>query len=559
MQQKCRQCSATFEITDDDLAFYDKVSPIFSGKKCPIPPPTLCPDCRQQRRSTWRNEWSFHARTCSKCNRNIVSVYSDDVPFPVYCIRCWWSDEWDPLEFGQVYDPSRPFIEQFFEVNNRVPHIMIMNDNGVGSENCEYTQDFTNGKNCYMFCGGWYAENCYYCGGNSLRVKFAVDSYFLIESELCYECLDSRKLYNCHYLQSCEHCTDCLFGYDLKGCSNCFGCFGLRQKQFHWFNQPLPEKEYRNRLAAFDTGSFSAIQSMEAEFRKAIVNLPRKGMNLIHCENCTGDYLFNCKDVCDSYMLFNAQNSRFCDKGEGQVWCYDILHTGNPQYCYENLTPDNSYMTHFSMWCWVTKNVLYSDNCQNCEHLFGCTSMKRAKHCILNTQYSPEEYELLCSKIIAKMHESGEWGELFPPRYSPFGYSETMANDYVPLTEQEIQEHGWNSRSYPNDGKDGYHANQLGDSIDDIPKGILTRPLLCTRTGKAFWITKQELDFYQAHRIPIPRLDPIERHRDRFHKHNPQRIWNRNCMKCGQEMQTTYSPERPEIVYCESCYLAEVY
>jgi CxxC-x17-CxxC domain-containing protein len=35
---------------------------------------------------------------------------------------------------------------------------------------------------------------------------------------------------------------------------------------------------------------------------------------------------------------------------------------------------------------------------------------------------------------------------------------------------------------------------------------------------------------------------------------NPRKLFERDCDKCGREMITTYSPERPEIVYCEECY-----
>jgi hypothetical protein len=75
----CKHCQSTFEVTDDDLAFYDKVSPIFplgvnpvfsgegegSGvRKYAIPSPTFCPDCRQQRRLSFRNERKLYKRKC---------------------------------------------------------------------------------------------------------------------------------------------------------------------------------------------------------------------------------------------------------------------------------------------------------------------------------------------------------------------------------------------------------------------------------------------------------------------------------------------------------------
>jgi Zn ribbon nucleic-acid-binding protein len=62
--KSCKNCNSSFEITDKDLEFYEKVSPSFNGKKYLIPSPTFCPDCRQQRRLTFRNERKLYKRKC---------------------------------------------------------------------------------------------------------------------------------------------------------------------------------------------------------------------------------------------------------------------------------------------------------------------------------------------------------------------------------------------------------------------------------------------------------------------------------------------------------------
>ena len=46
------------------------------------------------------------------------------------------------------------------------------------------------------------------------------------------------------------------------------------------------------------------------------------------------------------------------------------------------------------------------------------------------------------------------------------------------------------------------------------------------------------------------------------------KLWRRSCMcimkshehqeKCNNEFETSYSPDRPEIIYCEGCYQKEV-
>lgn len=58
---------------------------------------------------------------------------------------------------------------------------------------------------------------------------------------------------------------------------------------------------------------------------------------------------------------------------------------------------------------WHCNDVHYSSICFNSDNLFGCTGMKQNKYCILNKQYTREEYEILVPKIIEKMIADGEW------------------------------------------------------------------------------------------------------------------------------------------------------
>lgn len=37
MNHNCKQCSNKFEVTDDDLKFYEKISPVIGGVKYGIP------------------------------------------------------------------------------------------------------------------------------------------------------------------------------------------------------------------------------------------------------------------------------------------------------------------------------------------------------------------------------------------------------------------------------------------------------------------------------------------------------------------------------------------
>ncbi len=75
MTKTCHWCSIACEITAADFAFYDKVLPVFNGKKYPIPPPNLCPACREKRRLVLRNERTLYGDTCDLCHKEIISHY----------------------------------------------------------------------------------------------------------------------------------------------------------------------------------------------------------------------------------------------------------------------------------------------------------------------------------------------------------------------------------------------------------------------------------------------------------------------------------------------------
>ena len=207
-------------------------------------------------------------------------------------------------------------------------------------------------------------------------------------------------------------------------------------------------------------------------------------------------------------------------------------------------------------------DVYYSVWCtRNSKNLFGCVGLTHKEYCIFNKKYSKEDYQQLKDKIIEHMKSTGEWGEYFPPETSAFGYNETLANDYFPLTKEQVKSKGWQWCDFAPDIKADktISAGRLPDDIKDLPDDILNWAIICEITNKPFKIIAQELDFYRKHNLPIPRRHPDQRHCDRLKLKQPYKLFNRKCDKCLSAIKTTYSPDRLEKVYCESCYLKEVY
>ncbi|MCB9806324.1 hypothetical protein H6768_00150 [Candidatus Peribacteria bacterium] len=121
--KKCRLSGKEFFVTDKDIEFYDKVSPIFGGKKCAIPSPTLCSEERLKRRLGFRNERKLYKRKCDLTGKEIISIYSQDKPYSVYEQKAWWSDDWSPLDYGLNFDIERKFFDQMRDLMLTTPLI----------------------------------------------------------------------------------------------------------------------------------------------------------------------------------------------------------------------------------------------------------------------------------------------------------------------------------------------------------------------------------------------------------------------------------------------------
>ncbi|MCX6807599.1 MAG: zinc-ribbon domain containing protein [Patescibacteria group bacterium] len=222
----CPKCQSQFEITAQDLSFYDRVSPTFNSHKFVVPAPTLCPDCRKQRRAAFRNERNLYKRACDLCKKQVVTAYQPGSRCPVYCHECWWSDKWDGAEITMSFNFSRSFTEQFVELLDQIPAEGLFNQN---SENSDFTNMAGWNKNCYLLFNSSHNEDSFYSRGIR-KVRSSIDLYYGSDDELCYECINCHDCYNLLYSQNCQQCRNSYFLLNCVDCSNCIGCTNLLHK-----------------------------------------------------------------------------------------------------------------------------------------------------------------------------------------------------------------------------------------------------------------------------------------------------------------------------------------
>ncbi len=501
--------------------------------------------------------------------KEVISIIAQEPlqgknPYKIYGQEEWKSDKWDPLEYGRPYDFQRPFFQQFGALQHDVPRMSLIS---LSNENSDYSTGTGFCKNCYLINSSEYCEDCYY-GKLFQKCKHSVDCSYLYDSQLCYECLSVYNSYGCQWVSFSQNCQDCLFSSSLKSCKNCCLCTNLDRKEYHFLNQPLSKAEYEDRLRSF-CGSYERTEQMKKLLAEQMGKMIRKYANIVNCENCTGDHTENSRNCLDCYDMTDSQDCRYVCVGVNVKDNYDCSNMYlKPELCYETLGTVEVYGSAYCLFIFNCQRMLYCDYCYSSSDCFGCSGLTRKHYCIFNKQYSKEEYEDLVPRIIEHMKNdgaamnrseaTGSWGQYFPSSLSPFGYNETLANEYFPLTKEEAAKKGFlwrekDARDYkPQTTK---FPEKIMDAGDSITKEIFS----CRQCAKNFRIIPQELAFYRQNIIPIPRLCPDCRYDERLTLQNPRKLWKRECMKCGKGMETTYAPNRPETVYCGDCYVKEVY
>lgn len=489
----------------------------------------------------------------------LVSIYPQESVFPVYSQQAWWSDKWDGIDYGREFNFSRSFSEQFHDLFKAVPRISILN---MYSENSEYTNFCWRNKNCYLLISSGDNRDSMYSRG-IWNCKDCVDCDFSSACELCYQCIYATSCYHSSHLYDCQNCVDCFACKDCQNCQDCLFSQGLRNKRYYIHNNPYSQEEFEKRKQQYlDTISPKSYTEDIAEQLRDF-SVPHVFCKQINCQNCTGDELYNCKHCDDCYYCRNLEDCRFMHMAYDGKDSHDAEFSDTKVELFYNGLSLAGYNLLFCAFVWDSDNVSYSDHCFNSSDLFGCIGLRHKQYCILNKQYTKVEYEELVSKIIEHMQKTGEWGEFFPVEISPFAYNETVAQEYFPLEKTEILKNNWKWKKpetpHFSQGTKKIQAGKLPESITDIPDDILNWAIECAESKRLFKIQKAELEFYRKMNLPIPRLHPDVRHAKRMSMRNPRKLWNRNCDKCQKQIQTTYAPDRAETVYCEACYLENVY
>lgn len=551
LKEICKTCEKEFVIRDEDIVFYEQMK---TGN------PLYCPECRMARRLMFRNERILYKRSCDLCKENMITLYSPEAPYKVYCSKCWWSDEWDPKSFATDYDFSKTFFEQYKGLQSKVPRLGLAAFKNIRSD---YTNGSAENKDCYLVFASDYNEDCMY-GRLLQRDKQCVDCAFLHESELCYECIDCRKCFRCMFSEQCQDSTDLLFCYNLRNSNNCIFCTNGRNISNSILNIKYSKEEFEKKKSEI-LENYENIEKAKKEFSELKRKTIKKFATQTKCHNVTGNYLYNCQDGVAMYDTYDAKNCSYMKDTEGpnsDSWdCNNYYY--KCEFNYNIMGSLQISKSKNSAFIFYSNEVEYCDMCYNLSNAIGCISIRKGNNMILNKEYSKEEYLELKEKIKEQFIKEGIFGQFFPPEIAPFSYNESLMYDFSPLSKEEAVRRGykWQEKTTGTFGRETIRKGESPSSINYVNEKILDEILVCEECDKNFKIIEAELNFYKKMGLPIPRKDFECRHKDRMKKRNGMKLYHRSCMKegCTNEFETTYFPEKKDIIYCESCYQKEIY
>jgi len=545
--KQCQNCKKDFVIEPDDVEMLVGLD---------LPNPELCPACIWQHLLAFWVFGKFRKGKSGLSGKTIFTVLPENVAFPIYDREEWVSDKWDPLTYGQDYNQNKLFFEQFKELQNKVPH--PHQSVGPNNTNCEWCDDVSHSKNCYLCRSLYECEDLFY----NYRViggKTSIDLVFCFKMENSYDCTYCFDSYQLKHSFNSRNCMNSSFLYDCRSCQDCFMCWNLRNKQYHILNQPYSKDEYLEKVKSFAVDSYKNLQKIKKEYLEAVASQAIHKENLnVKTASSVGNFLEECKGCQNCFFLQKSENCRNSFRGIMKDVIYTVSTFAGEKAAY-SLMDWTTFGTANTFYCSNCRYSYYLNCCDNCEYCFGCVGLKNKSYCVFNKQYSKEEYEALVAKIKDQMKKDGEWGKFFPLSLAYGGYNLSTANCYFPETKESINKLGGRWEEIVDSAKDGISGDDVPDQISFVSDDFSKQAIICPATKWRFNIASEELKFYKRFGIPLPHYHPDKRVLDNFKLLTVTNPETCKCYFCSKEIIHYYPAEWGyKKIACVECYQREV-
>jgi hypothetical protein len=550
---KHAHCQSEFEITKDDIEFLRMLR---------VPPPNYCPTCRRIRRLTHMGINRLFKRKCQAPEHNemIISSFSEKCPFPVYDYQYFIGDNFDPFSFGCEYKEGSP-MDFLYKMRKTFPIPSFLNRD-PSCINSEYSSGGRNLKNGYYVSGCYDCEDIWYSGmaGKSRNI---MDSRVTNSSEFVYGSFFADHLYKCIYTYFSTDCSNSIFLYDCKNCTDCLGCVNLRNKKYNIFNKQFSKEEYESFIKSITPFSRKKISELEKIFWDLIKQQPINASRNVGSSNVNGVNIRFSNDIFDCVEINNSQNIRHSDSVLSHNDSMDILFSGgNSHHLYGDINiGSQSSGVRFSISSKFCTDCEFIFNCKNLNDCFMCFGLQNKSYCVLNKQYTKEEYYKIVDSIKVEMLNREEYNDGPGLEFSAQAYNFSLSMVSYPLSDEEIKNIGGYVANDPDTNAGSIDIIKYIDvpqTINEVSDDILTKAIQCSVTGRPFRVIKSEVDFYRQMNLPLPIVHPSIRMENQYKVASPGKKYKATCAKCLKDIESIFDTKDNYILYCEKCYQKEV-
>ncbi len=348
------------------------------------------------------------------------------------------------------YNLEKSFFENFQDFQDIFPfeHLFQFTNN----ENSDFADGVFWAKNTYLsFIVGFMSENVAYSALCYNNIHNIYNSFHAcVHCSNIYMSGGINESHNIFYSRYITNSSNIWFSTNLIWCHECIGCDGLENQQYMIKNVQYTKEDFAKKK--------QEILADKESFENIYAHIRQKKWKNYASENVDGDYIVKSSNIENGSWVVNIHDARnvvIANGANGSRDFYDGFDVG--------MNSDNFYAV---MWAWSTTGwtgnlycslqitdsswIYYSQYMLNCHHCLGCIGLKNQSYCILNKQYSKEEWEILAEKIFASMETDGTIGKFFPASMCPFYFNDTMAYVFDPsFTKEEIENAGYLWRDEP--------------------------------------------------------------------------------------------------------------
>src|SRR5258708_2346592 len=363
-----QHCEGKFQIEQEDIEFL---------KMLRVPAPNYCPTCRRIRRMVYMGLSQLFKIKCDAPGHeeSIISILSEDCPFPVYDYKYFISDEFDPFSFGKTYDENKSPLDQLWEIRKIFPIPSFLNRD-PSSINSEYSNGGRNTKNGYYVFACFGSEDIWYSVMDR-KSKYIMDSRSTNKCDHLYSGLHSENTYKSCFIYFSKDCTDSMFLFDCRNCDSCFGCVNLRNAKYCVWNEQMTKEEYEIFMKSVYPLKRSAVKTYTDRFWQMVKTLPINAPRNTAVEHVSEVTLVNSKNLYDVTDSKNAEHIRHADGPLTHQDSMDLLFSGSSNMLY-GTTNIGSYSSNvkFSVSCKYCTNSEFIFNSKNLDNCFMCFGLQ---------------------------------------------------------------------------------------------------------------------------------------------------------------------------------------